>query len=107
MIDQRQPLLNQWASAIDKAARVGALTGDAKSITIKEIGTIAGPRAGALELDAGFDAGRLLRTLAADDMALSRWLIGYYRDGSVVVGVFLKKIVTHQSNAVALIVLES
>ena len=74
MIDQRQPLLNQWATSIDKAARMGALTGD-KSIAIREIGTIAGPRAGALELDAGFDAGRLLRTLAADDMALTRQFV--------------------------------
>lgn len=74
MIDQRQPLLTEWASAIDKAARVGALSND-KPISIREIGTIAGPRAGALELDAGFDAGRLLRTLAADDMALSRQFV--------------------------------
>jgi hypothetical protein len=74
MIDLRQPLLNQWAGAIDKAARVGALTGE-KPISIKEIGTIAGPRAGALELDAGFDAGRLLRALAADDMALTRQFV--------------------------------
>jgi len=78
MIDQRQPLLNQWAGAIDRAARVGALTGDAgtlRAITIREIGAIAGPRAGALELDAGFDAGRLLRALAADDMALTRQFV--------------------------------
>lgn len=75
MIDQRQPLLNQWASAIDRAARVGALTSDTKAIAIREIGAIAGPRAGALELDAGFDAGRLLRALAADDMALTRQFV--------------------------------
>lgn len=74
MIDQRQPLLNQWATSIDKAARMGALSSD-KPIAIREIGTIAGPRAGALELDAGFDAGRLLRTLAADDMALTRQFV--------------------------------
>jgi hypothetical protein len=73
MIDQRQPLLNQWASAIDRAARVGALAGN--PINIREIGAIAGPRAGALELDAGFDAGRLLRALAADDMALTRQFV--------------------------------
>ncbi len=75
MIDQRQPLLNQWATSIDKAARMGALSSDTKAISIREIGTIAGPRAGALELDAGFDAGRLLRTLAADDMALTRQFV--------------------------------
>jgi hypothetical protein len=75
MIDQRQPLLNQWATSIDKAARLGALTSDTKAIAIREIGTIAGPRAGALELDAGFDTGRLLRTLVADDMALTRQFV--------------------------------
>ncbi len=76
MLDQRQPLLNSWASAIDRAARVGALTGEAqKPISIREIGIIAGPRAGALEIDAGLDAGRLLRSLAADDMALSRQFV--------------------------------
>jgi hypothetical protein len=75
MDDQRHTLLNQWATAIDKAARAGALSSDGKPIEIKEIGTIAGPRAGALELSAGFDAGRLLRALAADDMALTRQFV--------------------------------
>ncbi len=76
MLDQRQPLLNQWANAIDRATRAGALTGDTgKPIGIREIGIIAGPRAGALELDAGFDAGRLLRALSADDMALTRQFV--------------------------------
>lgn len=73
-VDQRQPLLTQWAASLDRAARVGALS-NGTPIGIKEIGTIAGPRAGALELDAGFDAGRLLRSLAADDMALSRQFV--------------------------------
>jgi hypothetical protein len=75
MNDQRHILLGQWGTAIDKAARAGALTNDGKPIEIKEIGTIAGPRAGALELSAGFDAGRLLRALAADDMALTRQFV--------------------------------
>ncbi|CAG0933576.1 DNA translocase SftA [Thermoflexales bacterium] len=74
MNDRRQELLNSWASALDRAARVGALN-DSKPIAIREIGIIAGPRAGALEIDAGFDAGRLLRSLAADDMALSRQFV--------------------------------
>lgn len=75
-MDNRANLLNQWANAIDTAARVGALTGDpSKPINIREIDVIAGPRAGALELDAGFDAGRLLRALAADDMALTRQFV--------------------------------
>ena len=74
-VDQRQPLLNQWASAIDRAALVGALSSDTKAISIKRIEYIAGPRAGALEIDAGFDAGRLLRALSADDMALARQFV--------------------------------
>ncbi len=74
-VDQRQPLLNQWASAIDRAAPVGALSSDTKAISIKRIEYIAGPRAGALEIDAGFDAGRLLRALSADDMALARQFV--------------------------------
>ena len=45
-VDQRQPLLTQWASAIDRAASMGALTGDAKTISVKRIEYIAGPRAG-------------------------------------------------------------
>src|SRR5512135_2649768 len=73
-LDPRHTLLQQWAGAIDQAARLGALSGD-KPIVIREIGTIAGPRAGALEFDAGFDAGRLLRALAADDMALTRQFV--------------------------------
>lgn len=73
MTDQRHALLTQFASAIDKAARVGAL-GD-KPIYIKEIGLIVGPRAGALEIAAGLDAGRLLRVLAADDGAIVRQFI--------------------------------
>ncbi|CAG0936309.1 DNA translocase SftA [Thermoflexales bacterium] len=73
-IDQRHMLLHQWAGAIDQAARLGALSGD-RPIVIREIGTIAGPRAGALEFDAGLDSGRLLRALAADDMALTRQFV--------------------------------
>ncbi len=73
-IDPRHTLLQQWAGAIDQAARLGALSGE-KPIVIREIGTIAGPRAGALEFDAGLDSGRLLRALAADDMALTRQFV--------------------------------
>ncbi len=73
-LDPRHTLLQQWAGAIDQAARLGALSGD-KPIVIREIGTIAGPRAGALEFDAGLDSGRLLRALAADDMALTRQFV--------------------------------
>ena len=76
MSDQRHTLLKQFAAALDTAAQRGALTRDAsKPIGIKEIGAIAGPRAGALEISAGLDAGRLLRVLQADDGAIVRQFI--------------------------------
>jgi hypothetical protein len=76
MTDQRHTLLTQFAGALDTAAKRGALTGDPnKPISIKEIGVIAGPRAGALEISAGLDAGRLLRVLQADDGAIVRQFI--------------------------------
>lgn len=76
MSDQRDNLLQQWASGIDRAARSGALFSDVrKAIALREIGTIAGPRAGALELDAGLGAGQLLRALGSDDGAILRQFI--------------------------------
>ena len=76
MIEQRERYLAQWAGSIDKAARLGALTGDPnKPIICREIGTIAGPRAGAIEIDAGIHAGLLLRALARDDGAVMRQFI--------------------------------
>jgi hypothetical protein len=82
MIDQRQTFLNQWAVAIDRAARAGALTGDAsKPIEIKKIEVIAGPRAGALEIGAGLDAGRLLRVMSSDDGAVMRQFIPWQFTG--------------------------
>ncbi len=69
----RNEFLEQWASAVDRAAQQGAL--DGKPLVIREIGVIAGPRAGALEIDAGFDAGRLLRAMSADDCALLRQFV--------------------------------
>lgn len=76
MSDQRQTFLQQWASGIDRAARSGALLGDtSKAIALREIGLINGPRAGALEIDAGLSAGRLLRALGSDDAAISRQFI--------------------------------
>ncbi len=76
MLDQREKYLTQWAGALDRAARAGALTGDPnKPIIIREIGTIAGPRAGAIEIDAGLHAGLLLRALSRDDGAVTRQFI--------------------------------
>jgi hypothetical protein len=74
--DKRLELLSQWAYSIVAAARAGALTGDpTKPIAILGVETIRGPRAGALEIKAGLDAGKLLRVLAADDYALHRQFI--------------------------------
>jgi hypothetical protein len=76
MSEQRQNLITQWAHAIDQATRSGAIFGDAsKAITLREIGTITGPRAGALEVDAGLGAGRLLRALGSDDGAIMRQFV--------------------------------
>src|SRR3990170_4398052 len=78
MADRRDELLDTWAAALDKAARAGALTGDVlKPIYVRAIDTIAGPRAGALEIDAGLDAGRLLRALTADSGAVLRQFVSW------------------------------
>lgn len=76
MSDPREHLINEWARTIERATGSGAIFGDAsKAIALREIGTITGPRAGALEIDAGLGAGRLLRALVADDGAIMRQFI--------------------------------
>ena len=76
MSDRRETLLTEWAARIDRAAGAGALTGDAnKPIIIRNVEGIAGPRAGVLHIDAGLDAGRLLRALSADDGAILRQFV--------------------------------
>lgn len=85
MSGQRDALITQWAHAIDQATRSGALFGDvSKAIALREIGTITGPRAGALELDAGLGAGRLLRVLSSDDGAILRQFIPWNFTGDPV-----------------------
>jgi len=73
MSDTRQGLLQGWAGRIDEAAVRGVLT--SQPLTIRKISYVTGPRAGALEIDAGLDAGRLYRALSADDMALTRQFV--------------------------------
>lgn len=68
-----QDLLNQLGETLYDAAAECVL--DSRPITISRIDTIAGPRAGAVEMWAGLDAARLLRALAADDCALVRQFI--------------------------------
>jgi len=66
-------LLNDFATRVVKAASGGLL--DKRPIEIRQVRTVAGPRAGALQVDAGLDAGRLLRVLSRDDCALLRQFV--------------------------------
>lgn len=80
LIHQRERLLEAWSRYLVDAARQGALTG--KPITITRIEGIAGPRAGALEIYCGLDAGRLMAALAANDAAMLRPLIPWQFPGA-------------------------
>jgi len=66
-------LLTSWANLLAHAARSGALTG--RPSPISKIETIAGPRAGALEIFAGLESGRLLRALSKSDCANLRQFV--------------------------------
>lgn len=74
MDDGRITLLSTWATAVATAAMGGALDGG-KLLSVRAVETVRGPRAGALEIDAGIDAGRLVRVLTANDCALHRQFI--------------------------------
>jgi hypothetical protein len=65
--------LAQWAGYIADAARQGALTG--RQCPVTRIETVAGPRAGALEIYAGLNSGHLMRALAKDDCAVLRQFV--------------------------------
>lgn len=70
----RKLLLEQWAQALFRTAQAGGLD-NGRRIPIARIDLICGPRAGALEILAGVDAGRLLRILSAHDCALARQFV--------------------------------
>lgn len=72
-MDARLQNLQQWAQSVAQAAAAGAFGG--KPLGLRRVETIRGPRAGALEVDAGMHAGRLLRALSADDYAIHRQFI--------------------------------
>ena len=74
MTDKRAAL-ERWADAIIALCAL-------KSIGITSIETIAGPRAGALEISAKLDAGPLRKALIADDCALLRQTIPWDFPGS-------------------------
>lgn len=74
MIDQREMYLTQFADVTLRAAYDGRLGG--KPIKIDpNITAINGPRAGGLEMYAGFDAGRLIDALNASESAIARQLV--------------------------------
>lgn len=74
MQDQRMILLNRWAQQIAQAAQAGALD-KSKPMNLMSIETVCGPRAGALEIHAGFDTGRLLKVMSENDFALHRQFV--------------------------------
>jgi len=72
----REGLLANWAGYLASAARSGGLTG--QPCGISRIETIAGPRAGALEIFVGLESGRLLRELSKADCASLRQFIPWH-----------------------------
>lgn len=74
MNDKRLKLLERWAGSLVQAAATGALA-SGKPISILSIETVRGPRAGALEIHAGLDSGKLLQVLSANDFALHRQFV--------------------------------
>lgn len=71
MADQRLGLLTRWTQNLLGALQAGALG----KVTVRAVETVCGPRAGALEIDAGLSTGDLLRTLTANDAALHRQFV--------------------------------
>lgn len=72
--DLRPNLLRLWVQRVTEAATAGAITG--KPVQFQRSSEIvAGPRAGAILLYAGLQAGLLLKALNANDQALLRQFI--------------------------------
>jgi hypothetical protein len=69
---ERREYLTQWARTIEKAAARGIF---GKPLALREAVMINGPRAGAVEIDAGLSAGDLLRVLNVNESALLRQFI--------------------------------
>ena len=79
-MNNRIELLNSWAKHLADAARKGALTG--RPCPISRVETISGPRAGALEIFAGLESGRLLRALSKSDCATLRQFVPWHFVGT-------------------------
>lgn len=71
----RNNYLTTWARTTEAAAARGLFGG--KSISLRSAQIVNGPRAGALEIDAGLDAGAMLKALQASESALMRQLIPF------------------------------
>ena len=82
--DTRKQFLQDWANAVWRFSQDNTMFGK-KTIRLQQIMAVAGPRAGALEIDAGLSAGDLMKKLRSDDHALNRQLIPWQFSGSPVV----------------------
>lgn len=71
-MDARTYFLEQWGNLVAQNCHSGAL---GEPIPIRQVIAVNGPRAGALELYAGLESGRLLRILGKDNCATARQLI--------------------------------
>lgn len=74
MRNARAMLLRQWADLVFKAAVGGAII-PGKQLQIGSIETVAGPRAGALEIQAFLDSGKFMTAMAKNDFALHRQFV--------------------------------
>ena len=70
-------LLNDFAARVVQAAAGGLLSssGGKRPLAITQVQAVAGPRAGALQILADLDTGRLLRALSRDDCAALRQFV--------------------------------
>lgn len=78
-MNTKTQLLNQWATSLCLAAHDRILSRN--QIIIRSVQGIAGPRAGALHVDAGLDAGKLLKILKQNEYALHRQFIPWQFPG--------------------------
>lgn len=69
----KRALLTEWGNYIFKAAVAGVLVRG--GVTIRDMVTISGPRAGAIHLNAGIDTGRLLEVFRKNDYAMTAQFI--------------------------------
>ena len=82
--DTRKQFLQDWANTVWRFSQDSTVFGR-KPIHLQQIMAVAGPRVGALEIDAGLSAGDLMKKLRSDDHALHRQLIPWQFTGNPVV----------------------